>query len=47
MLKNLDINNKIFSFHLSTNKNSLEQSFSSEDFEPLLNNEKTIILIKI
>ena len=40
MLKNLDINNKIFSFHLSTNKNSLEQSFSSEDFEPLLNNEK-------
>ena len=40
MLKNLDINNKIFSFHLSTNKNSLEQSFSSEGFEPLLNNEK-------
>ena len=40
MLKNLDINNKIFSSHLSTNKNSLEQSFSSEDFEPLLNNEK-------
>ena len=40
MLKNLDINNKFFSFYLSTNKNSLDQSFSSEDFEPQVNIEK-------
>ena len=40
MLKNLDINNKFFSFYLSTNKNSLDQSFSSEEFEPQVNIEK-------